>query len=43
MMNGKAVKFKCLEVVSGHYRYMGAVENHNSLRHDDGNKPQIGL
>ena len=43
MMNGEIVKFKYHEVVANHYRYRGAVENHNALRHDGGTKPQFGL
>ena len=43
MVNGEIVKFKYPEVVSDHYRYRGAVDNHNALRHDDGTKSQFGL
>ena len=43
MVNGEVVKFKYPEVVSDHYRYRGAVDNHNALRHDDGTKSQFGL
>ena len=37
-MNGVVVKFKYPEFVSDHYRYRGAVDNQNSLRHDGGTK-----
>ena len=43
MVNGDVVKFKYPEVVVDHYIYREAVENHNSLRPDDGTKPQFGL
>ena len=43
MANGGIVKFKHPEVVADLYRYRGAVENHNSLRHDGRNKYQFGL
>ena len=43
MVNGEVVKSKYAEVVADHHRYRGAVENHNSLRHDGGTKSQIGL
>ena len=43
VVNGEVVKFKYPEVVSDHYRYRGAVENHNALRHGGGSKFQIGL
>ena len=33
-MNGEIVKLKCPEVDADHYRYRGAVDNHNALRHD---------
>ena len=39
MVNGEIVKFKYPKVVADHYRYRGAVENHNALRHDGGTKP----
>ena len=40
ILNGEVVKFNYLEVVADHYKYRGAVYNHNSLRHDDGTKSQ---
>ena len=43
MANEEVVKFNYAAFVSDHYRYIGAVENRNSLRHDDGTKPQIVL
>ena len=43
IVNGEVVKFKYPEVVSDHYMYRGAVYDHNSLRHDGGNKSQFGL
>ena len=43
MVNGEIVKFKYPEVVADHYRYRGAVENHNALRHYGGTKSQFGL
>ena len=43
MMNGEVVKFKYPEVVADHYRYRGAVENHNALRHDGVTKSQFSL
>ena len=43
VVNEGIVKFKYREVVSGSYKYMRAVENHNILRHDGGNKSKIGL
>ena len=42
-MNGEIIKFKYPEVVAYNYRYRGAVENHNALRHDGGTKSQFGL
>ena len=42
-MNAEAVKFKYPEVVADHYKYRGAMDNHNALRHDGGTKSQIGL
>ena len=36
IVNGKVFKFKYPEVVTYHYRYRGAVENHNALSHDGG-------
>ena len=42
-MNGEVVKFKNTEVVADDYRYRGAVDNHNALRHDGGNKHQMFL
>ena len=38
MVNGEVVKFNYTEDVAGNYRYRGAVENHNTLRHDDDTK-----
>ena len=43
MVNGEIVKFKYPEVVANHYRYRGAVDNHNALRHDVRTKYQIAL
>ena len=43
MLNGDVLKFKDPEVVADHYRYMGVVDNHNSLRHDGRVKHQIGF
>ena len=43
VVNGKVVKFKYPEVDADHYRYRGAVDNHNALRLDVGTKSQIGL
>ena len=43
MVNGEIVKFKYPELVAYHYRYRGAVENHNTLRHYDRTKYQIAL
>ena len=43
MVNGGIVKFKYHEVFSDHYKYRGSVDNHNDLRHDVSNNPQIGL
>ena len=43
VVNGKVVKFKYPEVVADHYRYRGAVENCNTLRHDGEEKAQIVL
>ena len=43
MVDVEIVKFKYPEVVADHYRYSGAVDNHNALRYDGGNKPQFGL
>ena len=43
MVNGELVKFKYPEVVADHYRYRGAVDNHNALRHDVWTKSQFGL
>ena len=34
MVNGEIFKFKYPEVVAYHYRYRGAVDNHNSLSLD---------
>ena len=42
MVNGEVLKFNYLEIVADHYRYMGAMDNHNALRHDGGTKSQIG-
>ena len=41
MVNGEVVKFKYPEFVADHYRYRGAVENHNTLRYDDRTKYQF--
>ena len=43
MVNVELVKFKYPEVVLGHYRYMGAVENRNYLRHGGRTKYQFVL
>ena len=43
IVNGEIFKFKYPEVVADHYRYRGALENHNVLRHDGGTKYQFGL
>ena len=43
MVNGEVVKFQYSAVVADHYRYRGAVDNHNALRHDGGTKSQIIL
>ena len=43
MVNGEIVKFKYPEVVADHYRYRGAVDNHNALSHDGRTKSQFGL
>ena len=43
MVNGEVVKFKYPEVVVDHYRYRGAVDNHDSSIHVGGTKPQFGL
>ena len=43
MVNGEIVKFKYPEVVANHYRYRGAVDNHNALRHDVRTKYQFRL
>ena len=43
MVNGEIVKLNYPEVVADHYRYRGAVENHNKFRHDGGTKYQFGL
>ena len=43
MVNWEIVKFKYPEVVADHYRYTGAVDNHNALRNDGGTKLQFGL
>ena len=43
MVNGDVVKFKYPEVVVDLYIYREAVENNNSLRHDDRTKLQFGL
>ena len=42
MVNGEIVNFKYPEVVADNYKYRGAVDNHNVLRHDGGNKYQFG-
>ena len=41
MVNGEVVKFKYPEDVAYHYISRGAVDNHNSLRHDGRKKPQF--
>ena len=41
MVNREVTKFNYPEVVVGHYRYREAVDNHNTLRHDDGTKYQF--
>ena len=41
MVSEEVVKLKYPEVVADHFRYRGAVENHNDLRHDDGTKYQF--
>ena len=43
VLNGEVVKFKYPEVVADHYRYRGAVENHNALSHDGVTKSQFSL
>ena len=43
MVNGEVVKFKYPDVVSDHYKYRGAVDNHNSPRCGDRNKSKFGL
>ena len=43
MVDGEVVKFKYPAIVADHYRYRGAVENCNTLRHDGGEKAQIVL
>ena len=43
MANGDIFKSRYPEVVADHYRYRGAVENHNALRHDGRTKAQFGL
>ena len=43
MVNWEIVKFQYPEVVADHYRYRGAVENHNALSHDNGTKSQSFL
>ena len=43
MVNKEVVKFNYTSTVADHYIYRGSVDNHNSLRHDDGTKSQIGL
>ena len=43
MVNWDVVHFNYPEVVEDHYRYRGAVDNNNYLKHDGGNKPQIIL
>lgn len=40
---GDATKFKYKEVVANHYKYRGAVDEHNSKRHDGGTGDGIGL
>ena len=43
MLNREVVKFKYPEVVAYHYRYIGAVENHNALNHYGKTRPKIVL
>ena len=43
MVNREVTKFNYPEVVVGHYRYRGAVVNHNTLRHDCGTNYLIVL
>ena len=43
MENREVFKFKYPEVFANNYRYRGAVDNHNFLRHDGGTKSQFGL
>ena len=43
MLNEEVVKFKYPAAVDDRYIYRGVVDNHNTLRHDGGNNPQIGL
>jgi hypothetical protein len=37
------VEFKYKEVIGNHYRYRGAVDEHNSKRHDGGTGAGISL
>lgn len=41
--SGDATSFKYKEVVANHYKYRGAVDEHNSKRHDGGTGDGIGL
>ena len=43
MVNGKVVKSKYPKLVTDNYKYRGAVDNHNALRHDGWTKSQNGL
>ena len=43
MANGEVVYFKYPKVVADRYRYSGAVDNHNALRHDGETNSLIGL
>ena len=43
MANEEIFKFKYPEVVVVNYRYRGAVDNHNALRHDGSTNFQFGL
>lgn len=40
---GHATSFKYKEVIANHYRYRGAVDEHNAKRHDGGIGDGIGL
>ena len=43
IVNGEVFHFKYTKVIADHYRYRGAVDNHNSFRRDYVIKSQIGL